>query len=368
VEATPSRNGTDEIDLAYFEVSHVVSGVIAPMLDDEKQIVGAYFAESTTEGFFEGPAGAKEAPVARRVTEWLTLHTGKQLRSARLAFAKDKRRRTMTRLILWGGIAAAILLYPKSELVEGNCALMPERHNAIVAETPGLVKKVFVQEGSHVKKGEPVAELDTHRLETELEAARKETARLMAEAERYRGAGDEASAQVASLQAGAARANGERLESDIAAATLRSPIDGVILTKDVEKHAGEFIQIGTSLAEVAGLDAWDLRVDVNQRDIGKVEHRLAKGPIEVGFILYSQTAYTLSSKLESSRQISAAAEARDIDHVFIVTLENVQIPESIRNSMRPGLTGRAKIDLGRKALGWIWVSNLWDWLQLRLIG
>ena len=47
-----ARNGhSDEIDRAYFEVSHVVSAVIAPVLDEQKQLVGAYFAESPTKVF-----------------------------------------------------------------------------------------------------------------------------------------------------------------------------------------------------------------------------------------------------------------------------------------------------------------------------
>src|SRR5205085_360207 len=58
---------TDEIDLAYFELSHVVSAAIAPMLDKEKQLAGAYFAESTTEGFFDGAPGAKEASQPSRL-------------------------------------------------------------------------------------------------------------------------------------------------------------------------------------------------------------------------------------------------------------------------------------------------------------
>lgn len=386
VEATPSRRGTDEIDLAYFDVAHVTSGVIAPLLDDDKQIVGAYFAESTTEGFFDAPEGAKEQPLARRVTDWLATHSGKQLRAAqdyhslpflfatkrlratRLAFAGNKRSRTLRRLAMWGIPLALILLYPKQDIVEGNCVLMPEHHNAVVTEVPGRVEKVNVQEGSHVEQGEPIAILDMRRFETELDGVRKDILRLDAESERYRAAGDEAAAQVASLQAASARENAKRLESDIAAGTLRSPIKGVILTKDVEKHAGEFIQTGTALAEVAALDAWHLKMDVNQRDIGKVERVLARGPLDVGYILYSQTAHTLSAKLSNPRQISAAAEARDTDHVFVVTLDDVKVPEEVKGSLRPGLTGKAKIDLGRASLGWIWLRRIWDWTQLRMIG
>jgi len=382
----PHRPSTDEVDLAYFEVSHVTSAAITPLLDDEKQIIGAYFAESTSEGFFEGAGGNKDQAVAVRITDWLATHTGKQLRAAqdyhslpflpvtkrmratRVALTGNKRRRNLMRLAIWGGIAAAILLYPKQDAVEGNCVLMPELHNAVVAEVPGRVEKILVQEGSRIAKGEPVAVLDTRRLETELEGARKETARLEAEGERYRGAGDEASAQVASLQAAAARENAKRLEGDIAAGTLRSPINGVILTKDVEKHVGEFIQVGTVVAEVAALEDWNLKMDVNQRDIGKLEEKLGGKALPVTYILYSQTAHTLAAQLTSTRQISAAAEARENEHVFVVTLEKVAVPQEIQTSLRPGLTGKAKVDLGRRPLGLLWVSRVWKWVQMRLIG
>jgi len=210
--------------------------------------------------------------------------------------------------------------------------------------------------------------LDTRRLETELEGARKETARLEAEGERYRGAGDEASAQVASLQAAAARENAKRLEGDIAAGTLRSPINGVILTKDVEKHVGEFIQVGTVVAEVAALEDWNLKMDVNQRDIGKLEEQLTGKPLPVTYILYSQTAHTLAGELSNVRQISAAAEARENEHVFVVTLEKVTVPTEVQASLRPGLTGKAKVDLGRRPLGWLWMTRVWKWVQMRMIG
>ncbi len=382
---TPSRSGTDEIDLAYFDVSHVNSGAIAPLLDDDKQIVGAYFAESTTDGFFDAAEGAKELPVARRVTEWLAAHSGKQLQAAqdyhslpflfatkrlratRVALTGNKRRRTLLRLAMFGIPLLLILAYPKQDMVEGNCALMPKRHNSIVSEVPGRVEKVMVQEGSLVKAGDPVAVLDMRRFETELDGVRKDIARLDAEAERYRAAGDEAGAQVNSLQAASARENAKRLEADIASGTLRSPIDGVILTKDVEKHAGEFIQTGTALAEVAALDAWHLKMDVNQNDLGHLEKKLEGHELPVSYILYSQTAHTLSSKLTNPRQISAAAEARETEHVFVVTLDDIQIPPDLRDSMRPGLTGKAKIDLGRKPLGWLWVRRVWDWVQLRML-
>jgi biotin carboxyl carrier protein len=379
-----ARVPTDDIDLAYFDVSHVVSAAISPLLDDEKQLLGAYFAESTSEGFFDAPTG-RDMPVASKVTEWLATHTGKQLRAAkdyeslpflsvtrrvratRMAFTGSKRKRTLTRLLIWGTLFGAIVLCPWPDRIEGNCSLLPDRHNLVVAEVPGRVERIYVREGSKIGKGEPLADLDKRKLETDLEASRKEVLRLTAEGEKYRGAGDEANAQVASLQAAAVKENTKRIQAEIESTTLRSPIDGVVLTKDVDKHVGEFIQAGTVFSEVATMDVWNLRIDVDQKDIGKVSRRLSNGPIDVSYILYSQTAFTLSAKLTDSRQISAAAEAREADHVFLVTIHNVTIPPDVTGALRPGLTGRARIEIGTRPLGWILGGRLWNWLQIKLI-
>lgn len=378
-----ARNGhSDDIDRAYFDVSHVVSAVIAPVLDEQKQLVGAYFAESTNEGFFD----AKDAP-PHRVTEWLALHTGKsliaahdyqtlpfltvgrRLRATRLALTGPKRQRNFFRLIVFGGLAAAILLLPWMDKIEGDCSLVPEQHAAIVPEVAGRIEKILVREGSKVSRGDPIAQLDKRRIETELERSEAEIRGLHAEAEKARGSvpSDEASAQIADLQALAAEKNAEKLRADLEATTLRSPIDGVVLTKDVEKHGGEALQAGQPFAEVAALDAWDVRIDVPERDIGKIEQRLEKGPIEVGFILYSESAQRLTSTLEHKTQISAAAEPRHEGNVFVITLENVAIPERVQTSMRPGLSGRAKIQLGRKPLIFLWARDLWNWGRMRML-
>jgi multidrug efflux pump subunit AcrA (membrane-fusion protein) len=210
---------------------------------------------------------------------------------------------------------------------------------------PGRIEKVHVREGDHVVKGAEVAQLDTKRLEMELEATRQDMRRL-AEAERYRGLGDEGSAQIPFLQATVAEQNEKKLQADIASTTLRTPITGVILTKDIELRGGEVIQAGTPFAEVAALDAWELQIDVSEKQIGRVEEAIAASGSaagkDVNFILYSQSSYKLHAQLERHEQISAAAYPREKENVFVVTLQNIDIPPAIQPAMRPGLTGRAK--------------------------
>jgi len=389
-DLAPALRRTDEIDLHYFQLSHVVSGAIAPLLDADKQLIGAFFAESTAEGFFDGAGSAREAPPSTRIAEWLAGHTSRALIAAQdykslpflgltrrmrdtgLLLTGKRRNRFLLKLIIISAIALGICLYPKMDRVDGDCSLMPMRRNAIVPEVPGRVERVLVREGDRIKKGDPIAQLDTKRLETELAANEQEKRRYYAAADYERGRGDEAAAQLALLQARVAEENEKKLRADVAAMTLRSPMDGVVLTKDIELHAGEFIQAGTSFAEVAALDDWELQIEVDEKAIGKLEKSLPRdekgAPLPVNYILYSQSAYKLRSALANHEQISAAAYPREEKNVFIVTLRDVEIPPELRTAMRPGLTGRAKIDLGRRPLILITARRIWTWFELRMIG
>ena len=386
-ELSPVVRRTDEIDLAYFQLAHVVNAVIAPMLDHEKQLVGAYFAESTTEGFFDSQPGSKEPASATRLTEWLATHTGKslhaaedyhslpflsvtkRLRDTRRLLTGQKRRRSLLKLGVFLFILACVLFYPKMDRIDGDCALTPMKRTAIVAETPGRIERVLVREGDRVKAGDPIAQLDTRKLETDLETNAQERRRLNAEAERYRALGDEAAANVAFLQAAVADQNEKRINADIASAVLRSRIDGVVVTKELELHIGEYLQAGAPFAEVAALDSWEAQVDLREKKIGFVEKELAKGhPVDVSFVLYSQSSHTFHSKLERHEQISSQAIARENENVFLITLKDIEVPPALQSALRPGFTGRAKIELGRRPLIALWARRIWEWFQMRMIG
>ena len=383
---------TDEIDLAYFELSHVVSAAIAPLLDKDKNFIGAYFAESTTEGFFDSAQGAKEASAPTRLAEFLALHTGRsiqaaqdyhtlpflavtrRMRDAQLAVTGPHRRRVFMRTFVILAILGAILFYPRMDSVDGQCAVTPMQRTSIVPEVPGRVERVKVREGMRVKKGDEIAQLDTRRLETELAQTEQERLRLLADSERSRGGAqpDEAAAQIAMLQAKAAEEAGKKIKLDIESATLRAPIDGVVLTKDLELRVGEFIQAGAPFAEIASLETWELQIEVPEKKIGLIEKFVPKTgdprPLGVSYILYSQSAARLDAKLERHEQISAAAYPRETANVFVITLQNLALPAELKPALRPGLTGRASVEMGRKPLIFIWSRNVWNWARLKWIG
>jgi hypothetical protein len=69
-ELVPAVRRTDEIDLAYFQLSHVISAAVAPMVDRDKQLIGAYFAESTARASSRA-AGSKDLTATTRLASGL---------------------------------------------------------------------------------------------------------------------------------------------------------------------------------------------------------------------------------------------------------------------------------------------------------
>ena len=377
---------TDEIDILYFQLSHVVSAVICPMLDPEKEIVGAIFCESTFEAYFDSSGGKSEVLPARRVTEWVAIYSGRALSAARdyqtLPFVGVSRRIRGTHLLLtgknrnrilfktavFGVILLGFLLWPAHRHVDGDCTILALNRAIVVPEITARLETVLVHEGEHVTRGQEIARMDTRRLKLDLDGTEQEKLRYAADADRVRASGEEAGAQVSMLEIKVLDQQAKKLQADIDSAILRSPIDGVVMTKDLELRAGEVLQQGAPFAEIDDTTAWQLHAEINERDIATVEQGFQqKGPLDLTYILYSQSAHVLHARIENRQQISASAYPRDKDNVFLVTIDNPLIPPEIMKDLRPGLTGRAKLDLGRESLLITLARKFYRWCQFRMI-
>jgi hypothetical protein len=382
-----SHGRTDDIDILYFQLSHVVSAVICPILNDDKDLTGAIFCESTFEGYFDSPGGKSEVLPARRVTEWVAnysgrtlaaardyqtlpfLHAGRRVRGTRLLLMGKKRNRFLLKVAIISGLLCLLLLYPFKRHIDGDCTMQALDRAIVVPEISARIETILVREGDHVTRGQELARLDTRRLKLELDSTEQEALRYAADADRVRAAGDEAAAQVSLLEVKVLDQQAKKLQADIDSATLRSPIDGVVMTKDLELRAGEVLQEGAPFAEIDDFSAWQLRAEINERDIAAVEEALQqKGKLDLTYILYSQSAHILSTTINSPSQISASAYPRDKENVFLITFDNLSIPADIVKDIRPGLTGRAEINFGREPLIVTIARKFYRWCQFRMIG
>ncbi|HET8796080.1 MAG TPA: efflux RND transporter periplasmic adaptor subunit, partial [Thermoanaerobaculia bacterium] len=218
----------------------------------------------------------------------------------------------------------------------------------LAPKTPGRVARVHVDEGSRVRRGQPVLELETDYARINLQAAEAEVARAKAaldeasrDLERKKGLAakdsipratldrsqavfDQASAALAAASAQAAL-----YRQQIADSTLRSPVDGIIAEKrtDVGARLGD----GGVAFVVVQISPLKLRFAVPERYLGriqpgdKVTARVDPYPSET----FEGTVKTLGGVIDpKSRTMFAEAEFANRD-----------------GRLRPGLFARVETKL-----------------------
>jgi RND family efflux transporter MFP subunit len=141
----------------------------------------------------------------------------------------------------------------------------------VVAETPGQVKKMFVDVGQEVEAGQPMAQLDTDNLSLEKRAAEAEVNRLAAVIENQersverlkkmaienfvnRAMVDDAQSQLKALteQSASARARLARVESDLGKTTITSPARARVEQRLAD--VGDFMSAGRPIFRIASVE------------------------------------------------------------------------------------------------------------------
>lgn len=266
-------------------------------------------------------------------------------------------------------LAALIVLaacWPMPEKLEADCMVRPFIRGFVAAEVPGRVDSILVREGETVKEGQVVAKLDSTQLETELAAAEQVRLRHEGEVERHRGKGEEAMARVAAAQARAALAECDRLRSAIQLCQLKSPVAGVVVTRDLHLLAGVYLEAGQNLAEVAGTSLWNLRLDLREQDIGLLAgHLESGGRPEVRYILHSLSSEVLSTRLGGPDELGPMVVHEGGRGVIPVITGPLSLPSTSTLHLRSGLSGRAVVVLPSRPALLVLTRGFVHWLRLR---
>ena len=275
------------------------------------------------------------------------------------------------------GAATAAPAYVTEMVTRGNLDvrvsatgnLQPTNTVNIGSELSGLVEAVFVDENAVVRKGQVLARLDTLRLQDQI--TRSEATLASAEARLAQAAATvtEATASLARFRevsrlsggkvpsttemdgaiATLARAEGERLSAaatvtdaratlssdrtNLAKATIRSPIDGIVLTRAVEpgQTVAASLQVATLFTIAEDLRKMELAVDVDEADVGRVAHGQAA--------TFTVDAYPNRTYTATVTRVAygATTTADVVSYATMLVVANDDL------SLRPGMTASAEI-------------------------
>jgi HlyD family secretion protein len=311
------------------------------------------------------------------------------------------RRASVARRIVWSlfavalvavAIAAYALLrstdesevahYRTEEVTRGNLVvtvsatghLQPTTQVDVGSELSGIIETVFVDDNDRVRKGQVLARLDVSKLTDQvmksravLEAAeaivlqmqatvaesRANLARLQhvaelsggkvpskteletADAALKRAIANEASARAAVVQA---RATLKSDETNLAKASIRSPIDGVVLTRKV--NAGQTVaaslQAPVLFTIAENLKQMELEVDVDEADVGTVREGQSAS--------FTVDAYPNRRYPSRVTRVGFGSQTKEgvISYLTLLAVDNDDL------SLRPGMTATAEITTGRR--------------------
>lgn len=219
-------------------------------------------------------------------------------------------------------------------------------------QVSGVISKLYVDYNSVVKAGEVIAELDRTNLMSELSSAQASLKSAQSELdyqktnyERYKtlydkgliSANDFEQARLSYVQAQQKtqqqKESVKKAQTNLGYATITSPIDGVVLSKEVEEGQTVASSFSTPTLFKIARDLTDMRViaDVDEADIGDV-----KEGQRVTFTVDAFPDDTFEGQVTQVRQ-EATTESNVVTYEVVISAPNDDL------KLKPGLTANVVI-------------------------
>jgi len=243
-------------------------------------------------------------------------------------------------------LLGTLLFYvPLVYTVGGEAVVSPWDRHVAFCKMDGLIDKVLVEEGAHVKKGEILAILDPTDLDYRMESARRESDILVKKMDLLSFESDKdpsklGERKIVGLERKKVLKDLKHLQWQSQFLNITAPVDGIILTRDVESLAGKKMKEGEPFCEIAVPGQLAADVFVPEDKVGYVR----KGQTEY---IYLNNNPMKGHRLKVEEIAPAAEVTPRLGNVCRVRARFTNAPKSVK----VGMKGVGKIDTVK--------TNLW---------
>ena len=297
--------------------------------------------------------------------------------------------KTVTVLGLILVLLLAMVFIPIDFDIEARGQLQPEEQQDVFVEEGGLIDHIFagVKHGAQVHKGQELLRLSSLDLQgqiTDIEGqsnATNEQLRWINNSlagndadlttnERHQLRGQQMQLQ---KTAQSLREQLVVLQEKQKRLTLRSPIDGVLVTWDIRQRLhGRTVEPGQVVLSVAQPEKnWELELEVPDDRIGFIAEReaelVSKDPpqtIQVTYILATDPETEMEGMV---KEIQETAEVRDDQSNAVLVLVDIQRDSIDPNQLRMGTSVTAKLDCGKRSIGFVLFHDMFAWIQTKIL-
>ncbi|WP_161555757.1 HlyD family efflux transporter periplasmic adaptor subunit [Mangrovicoccus ximenensis] len=259
-------------------------------------------------------------------------------------------------LAIAAAVLAALVFVQRPYRVTADARLSGLVERVVTVPFDGYLQLAAVRAGDVVGEGDLLAQLDASDLEIERLRRLSERNQSMVEYDEALAESNRAELNVLRARIDQADAQIALLDAQIARTGLHSPLDGVVVSGDLSQRIGDAVGRGEVLYEIAPLDAYRVRVQVDERDIDQI------APGQTGQLALSAFPETPVDILVE--RVSPVASQADGLNFFEV--DAVLGDAAGQAKLRPGMEGVAKIGIEDRRLIWIWTHRIADWARLKL--
>jgi HlyD family secretion protein len=214
-----------------------------------------------------------------------------------------------------------------------------------------------VREGDALKKGAVIASLEDWEYRSALAAAKAKYETAIAQMDRALANSDGSEAGIQRAQADYWASEVARAQERLEKTAIRSPIDGVVATPQLENLVGHKVKEGESFADIVDNSQALVDVAIDEGDVG-----LLRSGENASLKLDGFPEKTFRGQVAV---VSPQGILQNAEPVFFARV-SVANPAQL---LRSGMQGRGKISTGLRPAGvvifrragmWIW-SKLWSW-------
>lgn len=237
--------------------------------------------------------------------------------------------------------------------VKGTAQFVTDETRVLVAPFNAVVADVRVTSGDAVDAGETVLSFDTQEIMLQLAELESELQRNQAELDKARAEFTNVEMAIAGARVEQTKARIGQVRYLLAQASLNAPFSGIIVEGDRRELISAPVTKGQALMRIAKLQGLYLLIEVSDLDIQHVQ----AGSLGE-FSLVAQPEASIPLQIE---RIIPMASAAAHGAIFQVRANVAQEPE---DWWRPGMTGVARIDAGKRSLLWVLFHKSWNQLRL----
>lgn len=245
-------------------------------------------------------------------------------------------------------LASLFLIWPVSYRVRCEAKVDTYFQRMVAAPFDATLEQALVKPGEQVKAGQVLIRLDGRPLRLELDAVEAEIQEIRKEHDVALANRQIADSQQLALKRRRLDRKRDLISDRLSNLEITSPIDGVVISGDLEKFIGAPVERGQGMFEIAPLHTLQVELEIPDYEIGYVQ-RGAVASIKLDAI--GGQAMTL--KIED---IHPSAELRNDQNVFIAKVR----AQNHDGALRPGMLGNATAYGPLRPRIWSLVRPAWE--------